>query len=141
MAFLSASDEHAIKQEFQKLKDPVKLSVFASELGPETNTQTLQLAREVAALSDKLSVEALNPHIDREKAEGYGIEETPAIVIEGARDYGIRFFGVPAGYEFRSFLDAILAASTGESNLAPETRAALAGLREQVTIKVFSTPG
>ena len=54
---------------------PVKLTVFASELGPETNAQTVRLMQEVAALSDKLpSVSVLNPHIDRERAEAYDVE-------------------------------------------------------------------
>ena len=140
MGFLSAQDERAVKVEFERISGPVKLTVFASELGPETNAQTVALVREVAALSDKLSVSVLNPHIDREQAQAYGVEVAPAVVVEGARDYGIRFLGVPAGYEFSNLIDAIVAASTGEASLSAETKAALAGLTEDVTIKVFTTP-
>src|ERR1051326_3260875 len=101
MALLSAQDEQAVTQELQKMgATPVKLVVFASELGPETNGQTVSLVKEVAALSDRLSVEVLNPYIERDRAEAYGVEATPAIVVEGAEDYGIRFLGVPSGYEF-----------------------------------------
>lgn len=140
MGFLTAQDEAAVKKEFERIGGPVKLTVFASELGGEHNTQTVSLIREVAALSERLSVDVLNPHIDKEQAAAYGVDVAPAVVVEGARDYGIRFLGIPAGYEFSNLIDSIVAASTGETALSPETRAALAGLTEDITIKVFTTP-
>jgi alkyl hydroperoxide reductase subunit AhpF len=140
MAFLAAKDEEAVRKEFERIGGPVKLTVFASELGGDHNTQTVALIREVAALSDQISVTVLNPHIEREQAAAYGITESPAVVVEGARDYGIRFLGTPAGYEFSNLIDSIIAVSTGEAGLSEETRATLAGLTEDVTIKVFATP-
>src|SRR3972149_5499633 len=112
MASLSAQDEQAVRNELAKLTGPVKLTVFASELGPETNGQSVALVKEVAALSDKLSVEILTPFIDKERAAVYGVEVTPAVVVEGAEDYGIRFLGLPGGYEFANLIDSILVASS-----------------------------
>jgi alkyl hydroperoxide reductase subunit AhpF len=140
MGFLSAQDEQAVKKEFARIGGPVKLTVFASELGPETNGQTVALVREVAALSDQLSVVVLNPHIERDQAQAYGVEVSPAVIVEGARDYGIRFLGIPAGYEFSNLIDSIVTVSTGEPSLSEETKTALAGLAGDVTIKVFTTP-
>jgi alkyl hydroperoxide reductase subunit AhpF len=140
MAFLQARDEAAVKKEFERIGGPVKLTVFATELGGDSNTQAVALIREVAALSDQLSVTVLNPHIDRDQAAAYGITESPAVVVEGAQDYGIRFLGIPAGYEFSNLIDSIIAVSTGEAGLTDETKATLAGLTEDVTIKVFATP-
>jgi len=140
MGFLSAQDEQAVRKEFERIGGPVRLTVFASELGPETNAQTIALVKEVAALSDKLSVAVLNPYIDREQAATYGVDVTPAVVVEGAEDYGLRFLGMPAGYEFSNLIDSIVAASTGEASLSAETKTALAGLTQDVRIKVFTTP-
>jgi len=140
MAFLQARDEAAVKKEFERIGGPVKLTVFATELGGDSNTQAVALIREVAALSDQLAVTVLNPHIDRDQAAAYGITESPAVVVEGAQDYGIRFLGIPAGYEFSNLIDSIIAVSTGEAGLTDETKATLAGLTEDVTIKVFATP-
>jgi alkyl hydroperoxide reductase subunit AhpF len=140
MGFLTAQDEQAVKKEFERLGGPVKLIVFASELGPESNGQTVALVREVAALSDKLSVSVLNPFIDREQAQAYDVEVSPVVVVEGAEDYGIRFLGMPAGYEFSNLLDAIVAVSTGDAGLSAETKSALETLTEDVRIKVFATP-
>ncbi|HEY7654218.1 MAG TPA: hypothetical protein VIG07_15470 [Methylomirabilota bacterium] len=140
MGFLSARDEAAVRKEFERIGGPVKLTVFASELGGEHNTQMVGLIREVAALSDQISVTVLNPHIEREQAAAYGVTESPVVVVEGAKDYGIRFLGIPAGYEFSNLIDSIIAVSTGEAGLSEETKAKLAGLTEDVTIKVFATP-
>lgn len=137
---LAEKDREAVKKEFEKLADPVKVTVFSQELGSETCQQTERLVREVVLLTDKASMEVLNLVLDREKADAYGVDRVPAVVVEGAKDYGIRFFGLPAGYEFTNLVDAIVVASTGKPALSQETQAALAGLRSPVHIKVFATP-
>lgn len=140
MAILTDRDLDAVRKEFVKLVHPVTLTVFSQELGSESSKQTEQLVRDVAGVSEKLTVNILNLVLDREKAEAYGVDRVPAIVVEGARDYGIRFFGLPAGYEFTNLIDAIVVASTGEPALAQETKDTLAGLGKRVHIKVFTTP-
>ena len=83
MPFLQPRDEEAVRKEFERIGGPVRLTVFATELGGEQNTQTVALVREVAALSDQLSVTVLNPHIDREQATAYGIHPS----LQHARSY------------------------------------------------------
>jgi alkyl hydroperoxide reductase subunit AhpF len=141
MAFLNARDEEAVRKEFEKITGPVKLVVFSQELSAgELCRQNEQLMREVAALSDTITVEVLNPAIDRERAAAYGVDQVPAVVVEGAKDYGIRFFGIPSGYEFSNLIDAIVVASSGEPALTAQTRQSLSALTRDVHIKVFSTP-
>ncbi len=141
MAILSARDEQEVQKQFERLRDPVKLVVFSQSLSAaDLCRQNEQLVREVADLSDKISVEPLNLAIDRERADAYGVDQVPAIVVEGAKDYGIRFYGVPTGYEFSNLVDAIIVVSTGEPALSDETKSSLAALAGPVDIKVFSTP-
>lgn len=142
MPFLEARDQSAVRTEFEKLTGPVTLVVFSQELeAAELCRQNEQLMREVAELADgKVTVEVLNLAIDRGRAEAYGVDQVPATVVEGARDYGIRFYGIPAGYEFSNLIDAMILVSTGEPALTDETKASLAALASDVHIKVFSTP-
>ena len=141
MPILTDRDRAAVRKEFEKLTGPVKLVVFSQELlAGELCRQNEQLVREVAELSDTITVEVLNPAIDRERAQAYGVDQVPAIAVEGARDYGIRFYGVPLGYEFSNLIDAIIVASTGEPALSEDTKAALRALAADVEIKVFATP-
>jgi predicted DsbA family dithiol-disulfide isomerase len=58
--------------------------------------------KEVVALSDKLTLKVYEFKNEQEIARRLGVDKIPAIVFEGQRVYGIRFFGVPAGYEFKS---------------------------------------
>ena len=142
MGYLNDRDADAVRQELQKLAGPVKLVVFSQELeAAELCRQNEALVKEVAALAaDKVSVEVLNPTIDRERAGAYGVDRVPAIVVEGARDYGIRFLGIPAGYEFSNLIDSMITASSGQAAISDATQTALAGLAGDVDIKVFSTP-
>jgi alkyl hydroperoxide reductase subunit AhpF len=138
---LTEQDQAAVRKEFERLAGPVKLVVFSQELeAADLCRQNEQLVREVADLTDKATVEVLNLAIDRERAEAYGVDVVPAIVVEGAKDFGIRFYGIPGGYEFSNLIDSMIVASTGEPALTAETKASLATLAEDVHIKVFSTP-
>src|SRR2546430_6199646 len=113
MSILQPRDEEAVRKEFERIAGPVKLVVFSQELvAQDLCRQNEQLIKEVAALSDRISVEVLNPVVDRERAAAYGVEDVPATVVEGARDYGVRFLGIPAGYEFSNLIDSIIAVSS-----------------------------
>ena len=142
MPLLNDRDADAVRAEFQKLTGPVKLVVFSQELeAAELCRQNEALVREVAALApETVTVEVLNPAIDRDRAEAYGVDRVPAIVVEGARDYGIRFLGIPSGYEFSNLIDSMIVASSGEPALTAATKTALEGLTGDIDIKVFSTP-
>lgn len=141
MAILQAKDQDAVRKEFERLTGPVKFVVFSQELvAGELCRRNEQLMKEVAELSDKITVEVLNPAIDRERAEAYGVKDVPVTVIEGARDYGIRFLGIPSGYEFSNLIDSIILVSTGDAQLTEQTKTSLGALANDVEIKVFSTP-
>jgi alkyl hydroperoxide reductase subunit AhpF len=140
MAILTDRDRASVVEELKKLAGPVKLIVFSETFGSEYCVENERLMREVAECSDQVSVEVLNLHLDREKAATYGVDRAPAVVVEGSRDYGIRFFGVPMGYEFTNLIDAMIAASSGQPHLSAETLESLKGLTEPLHIRVFATP-
>lgn len=102
--------------------------------------ETRQLLEEISALSDKIRLEVYDIDSDKEKAAAFGIDKVPATVVMNGKDHGIRFFGIPAGYEFTSLLEAVVDVSRGRGDLADSTREALAGLTKDVHIQVFVTP-
>jgi glutaredoxin-like protein len=79
---------------------------------------------------------------DREKAESMGIDKIPALAVLGGEgeDYRIRFFGIPAGYEFTSLLETITMVSHRDSGLTPATREKLKALPGPLDLQVFVTP-
>ncbi len=140
MTFIQDKDRTVIQTRFEELEHPVKLINFTQELECMYCTETRKLMEEVAGLSDKISLEVYNFVNDKEQVNRYSIDKIPATVIEGDSDYGIRFFGVPSGYEFGTLIESILMASKGDSGLKQETREALAQLAEPVHLQVFVTP-
>ena len=141
MALLKDKDREYLQEEFSKrLKNPVKLVLFTQTIACDFCEQTEQIAQEVAGLSDKISVEVHNFVNDKNVADQYGVEKIPALAVVGEKDYGIRFFGIPAGYEFSSLVEDIMMVSSGDSGLSPDTKKAIAEIDDSVHIQVFVTP-
>jgi alkyl hydroperoxide reductase subunit AhpF len=140
MGLLRDTDVAEIRERLQSLTSPVKLVHFTQELNLQYGREARLLLEELTQISDKLTLETYNFLIDKEKAAEYAVDKVPATVIRNGTDYGIRFFGLPAGYEFAALLDAILAVSRGDSGLQPESREKLAQLTRPLHLQVFTTP-
>ncbi len=102
--------------------------------------ETRQLYEEVSSLSDKIELLVYDFVADKKAVEEYGIDKIPAAVIMGEKDHGIRFYGIPSGYEFQSLIEALVDVSKGRTALSEKTRQVLASLEKDVRIQVFVTP-
>ncbi len=104
------------------------------------------LSEELAALSPNLNIESYDLDVDAADLAIYNLDKTPAIAIvadggdEPDTDYGIRFYGIPSGYEFMSFLDAINTVGGDQVHLRQDTLDFLSTLEQDVHIQVFITP-
>lgn len=90
-------------------------------------------------MSPLLSLRVLTLGGSGERASALGIERVPAIVLLDGRqkDTGIRYYGIPLGFEFEAFLQAVVNTAHGTPGLQPGTVAGLDNLTEPVTITVF----
>ncbi|MCD6291749.1 MAG: thioredoxin family protein [Anaerolineae bacterium] len=144
MPLISKRDQEVLRKEFGHLIDPVKMIVFTRKMQCQYCRETRQIVEELAALSDKINVEVYDFDHDKEQVEAYKIDKVPAIVIarggEDPKDYGIRYYGIPSGYEFSSLVEDVLMVSSGESGLADESKRAVADIAIPVHIQVFVTP-
>ena len=140
MALLQDSDLAEVRERFTQLVSPVKLVHFTQDLNLEYGSEARQLLEELTQISSKISLEIYDFQRDKEKVAEYAIDKVPATVIRNDKDYGIRFYGLPAGYEFSALIEAILAVSRGDSGLRPETREKLAKLTQPLHLQVFTTP-
>lgn len=141
MGLISEEVVTQLREEFARLKDPVRLAVFSQALADPESEQVKRLVEELGQVDSRIGVESHNFVLDKEKAEALGIQRIPAIAILGAeKDYGIRMYGLPSGYEFGTLVEAIIDVSNGDSGLSPETRAALKEIDQPVHLQVFSTP-
>jgi glutaredoxin-like protein len=142
---LDANVESQVKTLFAEMKEPVEILFFGNKENCEYCTEIQQLLTEVTALSDKLHLTVYDFAADQAEAEKYALEESPVFIIAGKEgdkvvDYGVRFYGIPSGHEFSSFLNDLVLVSGRDSGLAPETREFLKGLTKPLSLKVFVTP-
>ncbi len=144
MALLSEKDQNYLRETFGSLPNGVKLMMFTQENECEYCSETRQIVEEVAALSDKISTEIVIFEPEGDMAKTYGIDKIPAIALLPAgdepTDYGIRFYGIPSGYEFSTLIEDIQMVGNGDSGLSADTKAALAKLDKPVHMQVFITP-
>jgi len=146
MALISQKDAELLRNEFAtELVSPVKLVMFTQAVECQFCAETRAIVEEIAALSDKIQVEVYDFVTDKPTADLYGFDKIPAIAILRAedgqdKDYGIRFYGIPSGYEFTSLIEDILDVSRGESGLQPKTKTAVATITKPVHLQVFVTP-
>lgn len=124
----------------ERLVDPVTLIMFTQEFECDYCHDARELAQELGSLSDKIKVEVLDFVKDKKRADEYGVDKVPAIVLRGPKGNHVNFFGIPAGYEFNTLMKDVVQLSRGQTDLSPETRQVLSGVKEQVHIKVFVTP-
>lgn len=148
MAILNDDIQNQVREALADLDAPVKLVVFTQGEGGALEcamcAETRGLIEEVAALSDKISVEIRDFVADSEVAETYGIDKIPAVAVvregDAPADYGVRLFGIPSGYEFGTLIEDIRLVSSGNPELSDATLAELAKLSSPVNIQVFVTP-
>ena len=149
MALIAEDDQQYLRDLFaEKLVHDVTIRFYTQRTSPltvpsqecETCRDTHQLLEELVALSDKLTLDVHDFYAEREQAAAEGIDEIPAIVLEGQNKGKVRFVGVPAGYEFSTLIEDLIDVSRGTTGLQPVSRETLNGLTDPVHIKVFVTP-
>jgi alkyl hydroperoxide reductase subunit AhpF len=141
MPIFRPEDEARVRELLGALERPVELVVA---LGPEETAlpgardvdfgaETVRVVRELAALSEQLSF--------RVEDRPAGAALFPAVlVLPGGKDVGLRYYGLPWGYELGSLIGAVLEAGRVESSLSAESLEQLRSLEQELAIDVFVTP-
>lgn len=140
MAIIQEKDRKQIITAFKALQNDVKIITFTQEFECDFCRMTRELLEEVKGFSEKISLEIYYFVKDADIVKKYNIDKIPATVILGDRDYGIRFYGVPAGYEFTSLIEDIIDVSRRVPNLSKDILIELAKVDRPVHIQVLISP-
>lgn len=148
MAFISGKDRDYLKEIFSReLVNDVKILFFTQKSGLfvpglecDYCKETGDLLKELSEISDKIVLEIYDFVADKDTVEKYNIKRIPAIAILGEKDYGIRFYGIPSGYEFSTIIEDIIDVSKRGTKLSKEIKERLAKIDKEVNIQVFVTP-
>ncbi len=141
MPLLGDKEKEFLTNEFStKLLNDVRLVVFTQEIPCAFCHETVQVCQEIAEIAPKIKVEVFDFVTDSMRAREFRIDKIPAIAVIGLKDYGIRFYGIPSGYEFTSLIGTILDVSRGDSGLSPKNRELIKNIDRQIHLQVFVTP-
>jgi alkyl hydroperoxide reductase subunit F len=141
MPLLRPEEETKVREWFAELERPVELLVA---LGPEDTpragsgdvdfgAEMVRVCEGLAELGDRVTCRA------EEEPEGFPRFPAVSIRPEG-RDVGVRYDGLPWGYELGSLVGAVVEAGRSEPSLRPESLEALGALENDLALDVFVTP-
>jgi alkyl hydroperoxide reductase subunit AhpF len=135
---LGEREREAVRELFAGIEHDVELVL---ELGPSSEAvtviggrreldpgeETTRLVQELVELSDRVRLRV----VEHDEPGRY-----PALAIAN----GLRYHGLPWGYELSSLVYGIAEAGRSERELAEPTREALARLERDVELEVYVTP-
>ena len=140
MGILKEKDRDKLISVFKDIEKDVNIVMFTQEMECPHCEMTRTMLEEVSGLSDKLSLELHDFVAEADLAKKYGVDKIPATVLFGDKDYGIRFYGVPAGYEFNVLIEDIVDVGKRDPELSKEVMAELAKVDRPVHMQVLISP-
>lgn len=128
-----------VRRIFKLLEHQVTLNLF---LASESKCPHCREAEEVVNLISRISpkINVRKYYEESEETKRYNIDKYPAIIVHGKEKYNVRYFGVPAGYEFGVLVEDILYASKGKPDLPEDIIGRVRRISKLVHIQVFTTP-
>jgi alkyl hydroperoxide reductase subunit AhpF len=141
VALLRAEEETKVREWFAELERPVELFVA---LGPEetplAGAGDVDFGAEMERVCEGLAElgESVTYRVEQEPK---GFPRFPAVSIRpDGMDVGVRYDGLPWGYELSSLVGAIVEAGRNTPSLRAESLAALEELDRDLALDVFVTP-
>jgi glutaredoxin-like protein len=134
---LNDIQKEQIKKQFEKLTGDVELIVFTQENECQFCKDTRELVLELGTLSPKIKTKVYDFVKNGDEDIKYNIKRIPAIAIVGNKDYGIRYYGMPAGYEFPVMVEDIIDVSRGATSLPDSIKKRLSEIKKPVHIQIF----
>ncbi len=139
MAVIDDNTKEQIKKMLEDMKEEVHLIFFNKET--EVAPYIKNMLTELVELSPKLDLKVVDFKKDDEKAKELTVKDAPATAVTCKTIKGkVVYYGIPSGYEFGAFLQFIVTASKGTTELSESTKEFLKGLKDKLLLEVFVTP-
>ena len=138
-SLLREKDVEFARETLGEMEKDVRLVLATSGGDCEFCSITEGFLKDIAGLAPRVSLEIFDLEKEPARAEELGIDKAPGIAVLGEKDFGIRYYGLPTGYEFITFIGTIRHVANGDPGLLPETEEALAAVEKPVQLTVFST--
>jgi glutaredoxin-like protein len=141
MAILDDNTRKQVQEILKNMEHEVKLTFFFTESECRFCNEIKTLLKEIAGLSAKIKLEEFDINKHKAEVKKHDIDAAPVIVINGKNKGEIRFYGIPAGHEFGSFIMTLIDVSKGDTDdLDDEVKEEAKKINFEVEMKVFVTP-
>jgi len=137
---IAAAERDRIRAALHDLAGPVTLRYYTSDVDSWYSRSERALLDEIRAASPRVALEIHADRWDAAREAAVGIARTPVLAVAGERDTGVRYYGVPDGYELEIFLALLRAVAGGPSVLAETSVAQLRALTRPVHLEVLASP-
>ncbi|HAV92382.1 TPA: glutaredoxin [candidate division WOR-3 bacterium] len=141
MALLSNEDREYLKGLFTGMKRNVNILLFTTE---EKEFCTFcndikSILDELKSISDKIQIQEFSFENNKEEVAKYDVKRGPALVLMADKDLGVKFYGIPAGYEFSSLVEDIVDIGNDTISIDEGLIETVKAISKPVHIQVFVT--
>jgi glutaredoxin-like protein len=140
LAILKNHEREYVENVFRMVENEVKIAFFTRQPENQAGRETHAILEEIASISDMIKLTVYDIDKDKDITEDYKIDKDPAIVVEGVKDFGIRFYGVPSGYLVSSLIEDVVQISKNDSELSNDTKQKLDEVVHPLSLEVFVKP-
>ena len=137
MTILKDYEHEYIKSVFGLVKNDVNISFFTQTHENQSGQESRKILEEIASISDKIHLNVYDFDKDTKEVKKYAIDKLPATVIEGKKDIGIRYYGVPGGYLVSSLVEDVIQISKNVSELSDESKKKLGNIKDLLNLIVL----
>ncbi len=144
--FISEPHKRQLRDIFSRLVKDVRIVHFTQDFECGFCKESRELLQELSSISDKIKLEVYDFVKDSDKAKEFDVDKIPATILvadkasNGVKNYGVRFFGIPSGYEFSTLVEDIVDVSQNKTSLSQLTLDKLrTGINRSLHIQVFVT--
>ncbi|MBN1115521.1 MAG: thioredoxin family protein [Oligoflexia bacterium] len=140
MAVFNEQQKKEIAESLAVVKKTVKITCVTRGTDCRYCSLTKEMLSELAVLSPNVDINFYDLVEDQERIKDLKIDKVPAVILHRGNNSNIRFFGVPAGYEFQTLLEDIIILGNNNSPLSLETILEINKIRTPLHIEVIASP-
>jgi len=140
LSILKDHEREYVENVFRLVANQVTLSFFRKQPENHAERETLTIVEEISSISDMIKLKVYDFVKDQSEVKKFQIDKVPAIVVEGDKDFGIRFYGVPSGFLVSSLIEDVVQISKNDSELSTDTKRKLKEVVHSLNLEVFVKP-
>ncbi len=135
---VSAEVKKIVQEGLASLTSPVTLRLYRGGENERQGEETQALLDFMAETSPNVTI--MDIEFNESSTADLEVDSGPVAEMKGPAGGIMRYYGFPERREVAPFVDSVLVASGGPVTLSPDVRSFLTGLKQEVVIRIFTTP-